>query len=118
MFQLGSAIKIFLAPGPTDLRKSFDTLSALVRDQLAQDPLSGHVFAFCNRRRDRLKILFFDGTGLWVCTKRIEGGSYHWPGAGEPGPIRLNQQQMALLVGGIDLAKTTERRWWRPQDKT
>jgi len=113
MFQLGAAIKIYLAPGSTDLRKSFDALSSLVRDQLAQDPLSGHVFAFCNRRRDRLKVLFFDGSGLWVCTKRLEAGSFHWPSASEPGPILLNQQQLALLIGGIDLAQTTERRWWR-----
>ena len=80
MFQLGAATKIYLAAGVTDMRKSFDTLCGVVRSwqedtrsaQAAEaiDPLSGHFFVFCNRRRDRIKILYFDGSGLWVCAKR------------------------------------------------
>ena len=71
MLTLPSSVRIFLAAGVTDLRKSFDTLSGVVRDALGEDPLSGHLFLFCNRHRDRLKILYFDGSGLWVFAKRV-----------------------------------------------
>src|ERR1035441_8465615 len=81
MFGLGAATRIYLAPGATDMRKGFDGLYGLVRDQLLCDPLSGHVFLFSNAQRNRLKIIFFDGTGLWVCSKRIEKGRVHWPTA-------------------------------------
>ena len=70
----GPATRIFLAPGATDLRRSFDGLHGLVRSQLAEDPQSGHLFLFCNKPRTRLKVLCFDGTGLWVCAKRLERG--------------------------------------------
>ena len=70
----GPATRIFLAPGPTDLRRSFDGLHGLVRAQLKEDPRSGHLFLFCNRLRTRLKVLCFDGSGLWVCAKRLEQG--------------------------------------------
>jgi transposase len=70
----GPATRIFLAPGATDLRRSFDGLHGLVQSQLAEDPQSGHLFLFCNKPRTRLKVLCFDGTGLWVCAKRLERG--------------------------------------------
>ena len=66
----GPATRIFLAPGPTDLRRSFDGLHGLVRAQLQEDPRSGHLFLFCNRLRTRLKVLCFDGSGLWICANR------------------------------------------------
>jgi len=70
MFGIGSATRIYLAAGTTDMRKSFDGLFGLVRDRLGCDPLSGHIFLFCNAQRNRLKLLFWDGSGLWVCAKR------------------------------------------------
>ena len=76
MLTLPPSVKIFLAAGVTDLRKSFDGLSGLARGPLAQDPLSGHLFVFCNRKRDRLKVLYFDGSGLWVFAKRLEQGTF------------------------------------------
>jgi transposase len=126
MFPTNAATKIFLATGATDLRKSFDTLSGVVRSwQSAShggdtnvtedvDPLSGHLFVFCNRRRDRIKVLFFDGTGLWICAKRLERGSFNWPGDSEQtGKVTLDQQELGLLLSGVDLSNTRQRRWWR-----
>ncbi|MGD0832789.1 MAG: IS66 family insertion sequence element accessory protein TnpB [Terracidiphilus sp.] len=111
---MGAATRIYLAPGATDMRKSFNGLYGLVRDQLLCDPMSGHVFLFSNAQKNRLKILFFDGTGLWVCAKRIERGRLHWPaGDAEQGKAVLSREEFALLVGGIDLAQTSQRKWYR-----
>ena len=71
--------RIFLSTGATDMRKSFNGLSGLVRSRLAEDPLSGDLFVFCNRGKNRLKILFFDSTGMWVLAKRLERGTFDWP---------------------------------------
>ena len=107
--------KAWLVSGPTDMRKSFDTLCGVVRSRMEDlDPLSGHLFVFCNRRRDRIKILHFDGTGLWVSAKRLEAGTFNWPEASErSGRCVLNQHELALLLGGLDLGATKRRRWWR-----
>ena len=131
MIQLGGATKIYLAAGATDMRKSFDTLCGVVRcwhgknaaaggiEQTQVDPISGHLFVFCNRRRDRIKVLYFDGTGLWVCAKRLERGSFSWPASNEKdaGADRhiISQHELALLLGGVDLSRTAKRRWWRKE---
>lgn len=119
MIPFGPATRIFLCPGTTDMRRSFDGLSALVQQQLNADPLSGNLFLFCNKRRNRLKILVWDSSGLWVCAKRLEKGTFHWPEpvAGES-KIRLGTEELALLLGGLDWARTQRRRWWRrfPQE--
>jgi transposase len=114
MFGWGPATKIYLCAGATDMRKGFDGLYALVRDQLELEPLSGHVFLFSNAQRNRLKLIFWDGSGLWVCAKRLERGCYRWPGAeaGDP-KIVLSHEEMALLLGGIDLAGSRRRSWFR-----
>lgn len=114
MFGLGAATRIYLAPGATDMRKSFNGLYGLVRDQLLCDPLSGHVFLFSNAQRNRLKLIFFDGSGLWVCSKRMERGCPRWPSADTAqGKILLSREEFALLIGGIDLTQTRERKWYR-----
>lgn len=127
MLQLGAATKIYLAAGVTDMRKSFDTLCGVVRswqeqsEEAQPDPLSGHLFVFCNRRRDRIKILFFDGSGLVLVAKRLERGSFSWPtsSSGEqgerPGKHVIDQHELALLLGGVDLSRTSKRRWWRKE---
>ena len=74
MIPLGAATRVYLAAGATDLRKSFEGLSGLVRHRLKEDPLSGHLFVFANRGRNRVKVLYWDGSGLWVCAKRLEQG--------------------------------------------
>lgn len=114
MFAWGAATRIYLAAGATDLRKGFDGLYALVRERLELDPLSGHVFVFANRARTRLRILFWDGSGLWLATKRLERGRFRWPAASEAeGRLRVSAEELALLVGGLDLAATRRRAWFR-----
>jgi transposase len=98
------------------MRKSFEGLFGLVRDRLSCDPMSGHVFLFSNAQRNRLKLLFWDGSGLWVCAKRLEKGRFRWPEpcSGET-KITLTQEEMALLLGGIDLSQTRRRAWYRAE---
>src|SRR5450432_2730512 len=110
MFCVGSATRIYLAAGATDMRKSFEGLYGLVRDRLACDPLSGHVFLFSNAQRNRLKLLFWDGSGRWVCAKRLEKGRFRWPkAADEESRIVLSHEGLMLLLGGIDLTQTRQR---------
>ena len=112
MLGLGAATRIFVATGATDMRLSFNGLYALVVGQLKQDPKSGHLFLFANKRRDRMKILFFDSFSLWVCARRMEKGRLHWPSSAE-GRVQLTREEFALLVGGIDLTQTRPRKWYR-----
>jgi len=113
MFGLGPATRVYVATGATDMRKGFEGLYGLVRDTLGGDPLSGHLFLFANRARTRLKILFFDGSGLWVCAKRLEKGRFRWPEA-KPGEtsVAMRQEELTLLVSGIDLKESKLRRGW------
>ena len=114
MFGWGPATRIYLAAGATDMRKGFEGLYGLVRDQLQLEPLSGHVFLFSNAQRNRLKLLFWDGSGLWVCAKRLEKGRFRWPHlSGSPAGVVLSHAELALLLGGIDLAGTKRRAWFR-----
>ena len=86
----------------------------LVRDRLACDPLSGHVFLFSNAQRNRLKLIFWDGSGLWVCAKRLEKGRFRWPeAAGGECKVVLSHEELMLLLGGIDLTQTRPRAWHR-----
>jgi hypothetical protein len=78
MFGLSPATKVYLAAGATDLRKGFEGLQGLVRDRFALDPFSGHLVIFCNARRNRLKVLFWDGSGLWVCANTHTPHCSHW----------------------------------------
>ena len=114
MFGVGAATRIYVATGATDMRKGVNGLYGLVRDQLLCDPLSGHLFLFSNAQHNRLKIIFWDRSGFWVCAKRLEKGRFHWP---EPdtaqNKIVLSHEELALLLGGIDLGKTRQRRWYR-----
>ena len=114
MCGFGPATRIYLAVGATDMRKGFEGLFGLVRDRLQCEPLSGHVFLFCNGRHNRLKLIVFDGSGLWVCAKRLEKGRFRWPQAGDAqGKVVLSHEELALLLGGIDLAQTQRRPWYR-----
>jgi transposase len=109
---LGAATRIYVATGATDMRLGFDGLYALVVGQLQQDPRTGHLFLFANRRRDRMRILFFDGSSLWVCARRMEQGRLRWPSS-EEGRMQLSREEFALLIGGIDLSATRKRKWYR-----
>ena len=96
------------------MRKNFNGLYGLVRDHLGCDPQSGHVFLFANARRNRLKLLVYDGSGLWVCAKKLDGGRFRWPERDSAGKkIVLSHEELALLLGGIDLTQTRSRTWYR-----
>ena len=110
MFGWGPATRIYLAAGATDMRKGFEGLYGLARDRLSCDPLSGHIFLFTNARHNRLKLLFWDGSGLWVCAKRLERGTFGWP-SGE-GPLRgLRPEELSLLLHGME--GRPRRHWYR-----
>lgn len=112
MFGLGPATKIYLGVEAVDMRKGFDGLYGLVREQLGQDPLSGHLFLFSNRTRTRVKALIWDGSGLWVCAKRLEKGRFRWPAATGSGSVRLRPEELAMLLNGLDPAQSRRRKNW------
>jgi len=96
------------------MRKSFNGLSGLVRSRLRGDPLSGDLFVFCNRLKNRLKILYFDSTGMWVFAKRLEKGTFSWPASVEGSSrIELRYEELMLLLNGLETDGLRERRRWR-----
>jgi transposase len=116
MFGLGAATRIYVAVGSTDMRKGFEGLYGLVRDQLGLDPLSGHLCLFCNKGRNRLKVLYWDGSGLWICAKRLERGRFSWPSDGEQSArVTLSHEELSLLLGGIELTRTRRKNWYRKE---
>jgi transposase len=116
MIGFGSATRVYLAAGATDMRKGFDGLYGMARDRLGIDPLSGHLFVFCNGRRNRLKVLYWDGRGLWICSKRLEKGRFSWPAQGDDqGRVRMSSEELTLLVGGIELSRSRKKDWYRKE---
>jgi transposase len=114
VFGFGPATRIYVAAGATDMRKNFNGLYGLVRDHLGCEPESGHVFAFTNARRNRLKLLVYDGSGLWVCAKKLDRGCFRWPDVDSAvKKLVLSSEELALLLGGIDLTQTRPRKWYR-----
>ena len=112
MISLPSSVRVFLHAPPTDLRKGFDALCGLVTTAFGQDPTSGHLFLFVNRRRDRIKILYWDRDGLAVWYKRLESpGTFQIPTtAAEAASIEMTATQLALILSGIDLRSARQRR--------
>ncbi len=110
MLSLSTATRVFVALQPVDLRQSFNGLSTRVQSVLEEEPTSGHWFVFTNKRRNRVKILFWDGSGLWICAKRLEKGTFGWPGA-EGRSQRLRPEELTLLLHGIE--STSRRPWHR-----
>jgi transposase len=114
--QLPAVVRVFLCTRPTDMRKSFDGLLGLVHEFLGQDPLSGHLFLFLNRRRDRAKILFWEPDGLVIWYKRLEAGTFQKldpasgaKGSSGPAGLELSATDLALLLTGVDVT-TAQRR--------
>jgi transposase len=94
------------------MRKSFDTLAAVVQGEIGEDPLSGHLFVFCNRRRDRLKILYWDRSGYCLFAKRLEKGTFFWPASTKTSAkVEMTSAELSMLIGGIDLRSARKRRW-------
>ena len=104
MLSLPSAPRIFHAAEPADMRKGFDGLAQLVRERTAEDPLSGHLFVFRNRRRDRIKILYWDRDGFAIWMKRLEKGTFRFPEA-KHGRVEVSPAEMAAILEGIDLSR-------------
>jgi transposase len=113
LFGLGPATKIYIAVEAIDMRKGFEGLHGLVRDHLGQDPLSGHLFLFTNKTKTRLKALVWDGSGLWVCAKRLEKGRFRWPESGHVRSVTIRTEELAMLVNGLDWKQTMPRAWYR-----
>ena len=120
MIILPHPVRVFLHTPPTDLRKGFDALSGLVTTAFSQDPTSGHLFLFVNRRRDRLKILYWDRDGLAIWYKRLEKGSFQLPAvARDAVAIEMTPTQLTLILSGIDLSSARQRkRYQRPTSET
>jgi transposase len=116
MLGFGSATRVYVAIGAIDMRKGFEGLFGIVRDRLLIDPLSGHVFVFRNARKNRLMILYRDGSGLSICSKRLEKGRFGWPAQGdENGKVRLSPEQLTMLIGGIELKQARRKDWYRKE---
>lgn len=114
MLSFHSHLKVFVATAPCDLRMNFNGLWAAATEKLGEDPRSGALFVFGNRRRNRIKILYFDGTGVCVLAKRLEEGTFHWPqSASEPkAKLRLSPQALQLLLDGVELKAAGRRAWY------
>lgn len=108
------SLRVCLAVEPCDLRASFERLAVLVKERLGEDERSSQVFVFGNRRRNRVKLLYWDGSGLWVMTKRLEEGTFAWPRGAEEGQakLRLRAEALELLLSGIDLKGARLRQWY------
>ncbi len=113
MMLVPGGVKVHIALGVTDMRKGLDGLAMLVQGVLEQDPFSGHLFAFRGRQATLIKILFWDGNGLSLFTKRLEQGRFPWPGADEAGDtVALTSEQLSMLIEGVDWC--APERIWRP----
>lgn len=110
MLSVSPATRIFVALAPVDMRRGFNGLYAHVQGVLSQDPLSGHLFLFTNKLRNRVKLLYWDGSGLWICAKRLERGTFGWP-VGEGASCCLRPEQLPLLLHGIE--GNPRRNWYR-----
>ena len=110
-----ASLKIYLALKPTDMRKSFNGLADIATEHLGQQLVTEAIFVFLNKRRNRLKLLYFDGTGLWVAAKRLETGTFSWPSSndGRAKKLRLAPQALQLLLDGIDLKGASMRGWYQ-----
>lgn len=114
MLTLPAALRVFLCVEPTDMRKSFDTLAALVRDRLALDPLSGQLFVFRSRRGDRVKLLFWDDDGYALFYKRLEIGCFRFPSApADAASVTITASDLRMLLEGVDLASVRRGKRYR-----
>lgn len=100
----------YLACGATDMRKSINGLAAIVEGSFKLDPFGGSLFVFCNRNRDRLKILEWDGDGFWLHFKRLEKGHFRWPGEGDARTMDLSGEELGILLGGSKVELKLRRR--------
>lgn len=114
MLTLPAMMRVFVAARPVDLRKGFDGLAACVRSSFRQDPLSGHLFVFLNRRMDRAKLLLWEPSGFWVFYKRLEKGRFRLPVPLAEGgsQVQVEPAELALMLEGLDLKGARRRPRW------
>ena len=114
MLSFPGSLRVFVALESCDMRKGYNGLMALVSERLEEDVHGGAIFVFSNRRHDRLKMLYFDGSGLWLLSKRLERGTFAWPKSVESGQrkLRLAPEALAMLTDGIDLRGARMRPWY------
>ena len=112
MLAFPHSVRIFVAVQPVDMRKQFNGLWAAAQEKLHEDPKNGAVFAFINKDRTRLKLLYWDGTGVWVLAKRLEQGRFSWPTGTQRTKLALAPEALALLVGGIELKHGSLKPWY------
>ena len=114
MIHLPASVRVYLCLSPTDMRRSFDGLHALVRDHLQLDAFAGHLYIFSNKRKDRLKVLYWDRDGFAVWAKRLEAGPFAIP-VGAPGSsqIEITTEDLGALLSGIDMQQVARRKRYR-----
>ena len=111
MLTVPGSLKIYVYAGSTDMRKGINGLSGIVRSELAVDPTDGSLFVFINRRRDRLKMLYFDGGGFWLYYRLLEAGTFEaLSAAGDTAVIEMDATQLAMLLAGVSLMESQPRR--------
>jgi transposase len=108
MLNVPASVRIYLHTAPTDMRKGIEGLAGIIRGEFGCDPLDGSLFLFTNRRRDRLKILHWDGTGFWIYYKLLERGTFE-VSAFEYDRVEIDSTQLAMLLGGISLVGAKQR---------
>ncbi len=113
MFHMNQNLKVVLAVEPADLRKSFNGLYTIARNELGEIPEDGAMFIFSNRARTRIKVLCFDGTGCWISVKRLERGTFSWPKSAAEDKMTLKPEALSLLLDGVDLRGPRLRPWYQ-----
>ena len=111
MLGFPSALKVYLATEPVDMRKQFNGLWTLAEDRMKEDPRQGALFVFTNKPRDRIKMLYWDGSGVWVLAKRLEQGRFSWPLGGNGVKLSLTPEALTMLLAGIDLKNGSQKAW-------
>ncbi len=114
MLSFTGGLKVFVALEPCDMRAGANTLAGLVGERLQEEPRSGALFVFTNRRRRLIKVLYWDGTGMWLLTKRLEEGTFFWPQAAQAGQskLKLAPEAFAMLSDGVELRGAKLRPWY------
>lgn len=112
MLTFPSALRIYLAVEPVDMRKQFNGLWSLAEERLGENPREGGLFVFANRDRNRIKLLYWDGTGVWVFAKRLERGRFTWPVGSDRAKLALAPEALTMLLAGIDLRDGCKKAWY------
>ena len=115
MLSLPPSVRLFVATKPTDMRKSFNGLLGATRQVLEEDPLSGHLFVFFNRRRTMVKVLYWDGSGFCLWAKRLERGAFRLPDWREQGRVEMDAGELALILEGLDPREAKRQMRWTPR---